>query len=63
MISAEQIKILIAAAEIIDAVRAELRTEASLIPGDPVGKLSTLAIDLHLVIAKFQDILELTHRR
>jgi hypothetical protein len=63
MITPEQLKILVAAAEIIDAIRVDLRMDTRLVPGDPVGQLSNLAIDLHLVIASFQDLLELTYRR
>jgi hypothetical protein len=56
MITHEQIKLLVAAAEIVDAIRGQLRAIAQLNIRDPVGKLADVATDLHLVIGQLQDL-------
>lgn len=63
MINREQMKVLIASAEILDAVRAEMQSTVRLSATDPVSRLSLVITDLHHVISRLENILEAQDRR
>lgn len=63
MINREQMKILVAASEILDSVRTEMQASIRLSPNDPVSKLSMIVDDLHHVISRLENIIEAQDRR
>lgn len=63
MITREQMTVLVAAADILEAVRSELQAAVTLTHNDPVSRLAVLVNDLHAVISSLDNIIQAQDRR